>query len=323
MFETELHRWLQTFNAPAIEYFMRAISLFGEEEFYAALMLGIIFGVDRKKGFLLTQVLLWVSLTTALLKNAIALPRPVDVDTLVKDVTGERNFPSPFVARGASGFFELLPPDVVAYFRALPHIDYGFPSGHCSSSVATWGSAAILFRRRWLIWVTIGMVVLMPLSRMYLGRHFMADVLGGLVLGLLFILAVILIERNTGRRDQGEQATPLSILVKVVLPAGCIIAFPAVSSEAAMLLGVNLGQLLTDRMLPPQFPQRIPLRLLAVIIAAFSFFGTAVGLALLATAIHPAHSTLLSTVVRVLAPCLAIVLATEAGVILERRRQAN
>ena len=196
MFETELHRWLQTFNAPAIEYFMRAVSVFGEEEFYALLMLGVIFGVDRRKGFLLTQVLLWASLTTALLKHAFALPRPVDVDTLVKDITGERNCPSPFVARGASGFFDLLPPDVVAYFRAQPHISYGFPSGHCSSSVATCGSAAILFRRSWLIWATTAMIILMPISRMYLGRHFLADVLGGLVLGLLFILAAIIIERK-------------------------------------------------------------------------------------------------------------------------------
>jgi membrane-associated phospholipid phosphatase len=323
MFETEFHRWLQTFNAPVIEYIMRGITFFGQEEFYALLMLGVIFGVDRKKGFLLTQILLWVSLTTAFLKHAIALPRPVDVDTLVKDITGERNVPSPFVAHGAGGFFDLLPPDVVAYFRALPHIDYGFPSGHCSSSVATWGSAAILFRRTWLIWATAGMFVLMPLSRIYLGRHFLADVLGGLVLGLLFILVAILIERNAGKEGAPEWQTWLSIFIKFVLPAVCIIAYPPVASEAAMLLGVNLGQLLTTRMLPAPVSRSISMRLIAVLIAALAFFGTAVGLALLATALHPAHSTLLSTVVRVLAPCIAIVLATKAGTVIARRTQTN
>jgi membrane-associated phospholipid phosphatase len=323
MFETELHRWLQTFNAPAIEYFMRAVSVFGEEEFYALLMLGVIFGVDRRKGFLLTQVLLWASLTTALLKHAFALPRPVDVDTLVKDITGERNCPSPFVARGASGFFDLLPPDVVAYFRAQPHISYGFPSGHCSSSVATCGSAAILFRRSWLIWATTGMIILMPISRMYLGRHFLADVLGGLVLGLLFILAAIIIERKAGPEPALDRPTLLSIVFKFLLPAGCILAFPAVASEAAMLLGVNLGQALTAHMLPAPMPQSIPHRLLSILMAALAFFGTAVGLALLATVLFPAHPAILSTIVRILAPCVAIGLATEAGIIVERRRQSK
>jgi hypothetical protein len=167
------------------------------------------------------------------------------------------------------------------------------------------------------------MIILMPISRMYLGRHFLADVLGGLVLGLLFILVAILIERKDRVRPTTDRPTLLSIVFKFVLPAGCIIAFPAVASEAAMLLGVNLGQALTARMLPAPVPRSIPHRLLSVLMAALAFFGTAIGLALLATALHPAHSALLSTIVRILAPCIAIGLATEAGIIMARRRQTK
>ena len=320
MFQTELHRWLQTFNAPVIEYVMRAISLFGEEEFYALLMLVVIFGVDRKKGFLLTQVLLWVALTTAVLKSAFALPRPVDVDALVQDIPGERNVPTPFTGRGASGIFDLLPPDVVAYFRAQPHISFGFPSGHCSTSVATCGSAAILFRRTWLIWATVAMIVLMPLSRMYLGRHFLSDVLGGLVLGLLFILAAILIDRTRGSATEGAVRRSIPYVLLFILPAGCIFALPAASGEAAMLLGVNLGKTLSDRMLPDPGPRGLALRLLSITIAALSFFGIAIGLAMLASAVRPGDPAHPSTILRVLAPCLAIILATKAEALIYHRR---
>ena len=127
MFQTDMHRWLQSFSAPIIEYLMRGISFLGEEELLAVVMLAVIFGVDRKRGFLLTQVLLWTAIVTAILKSTFALPRPIDVDAYVRDITGERNVPTPFTTRGAAGFLDLLPPDVVGYFRSMPQISFGFP----------------------------------------------------------------------------------------------------------------------------------------------------------------------------------------------------
>jgi membrane-associated phospholipid phosphatase len=59
----------------------------------------------------------------------------------------------------------------------------GFPSGHTQSAVVIWGYLAAQARKTWL-WVAAGLlIVLIPLSRIYLGVHFPTDLLGGYVIG--------------------------------------------------------------------------------------------------------------------------------------------
>lgn len=311
MFQTDIHRWLQSSGTPFLDLIMRGISILGEEEFLALVMLAVIFGVERKRGFLLTQVLLWTAIVTSVLKDAFALPRPVDVDGLVRDLTGERNVPTPYTGRGATGFLDLLPPDVVAYFRSMPQISFGFPSGHCSTTIGVTGSAAILWRRPWLLFATAALVLLMPLSRMYLGRHFLADVLGGVALGFLAILVVILIQRDAPTIRPSRFFSTLTVAALFALPALCIVLFPgAPADEAAMLIGVNLGQAWVERMLP-QTPRGAGtwMRVLHVIIALASFIGFVVGFRTLGHAI-PGAGTTGETVSRLLAPCCAIILAS-------------
>lgn len=311
MFQTDIHRWLQSFGTPFLDLVMRGISVSGEEEFLALIMLGVIFGVERRRGFLLTQVLLWTAIVTSILKDAFALPRPVDVDALVRDVTGERNIPTPYTGRGAGSFLDLLPPDVVAYFRSMPHISFGFPSGHCSTTIGVSGSAAILWRKPWLLFTTVALVVLMPLSRMYLGRHFLADVLGGIVLGFLAVFIVILIQRDAPTPRPAGFIRFLNVIALGALPALCIALFPgAPADEAAMLLGVNLGQAWSDRMLPEYYPSRGRwIRILHVAIGLISFIGfVAMFRVILRT--MPALGGAGATLSRMLAPCCAIVLTS-------------
>ena len=68
---------------------------------------------------------------------------------------------------------------------------YGFPSAHTSLSVAVYGFLAVLIARelapvrRWLPYVGAALLIIpIGFSRLYLGAHWLSDVLGGLVLGL-------------------------------------------------------------------------------------------------------------------------------------------
>ena len=71
-----------------------------------------------------------------------------------------------------------------------------FPSGHAMSSTVTYGALALVFLpvlpRRWRP-VALGVVVLVVLaistSRLFLGVHFVSDVIGGIVLGLAWLAA--------------------------------------------------------------------------------------------------------------------------------------
>ena len=68
---------------------------------------------------------------------------------------------------------------------------YAFPSHHASLSVAVYGFLAVLIAReldptrRWLPYVGAALLIIpIGFSRLYLGAHWLSDVLGGLALGL-------------------------------------------------------------------------------------------------------------------------------------------
>ena len=87
-------------------------------------------------------------------------------------------------------------------------------------------------RRRWLRWtLVLGWPLLMAISRMYLGRHFLADVLAGWLLGTCIgVLAWQLMPALPGLRRL--QPPVLLVLVRVLASA-------------------SLGPPLSPRALPP------------------------------------------------------------------------
>ncbi|WP_454720405.1 MULTISPECIES: phosphatase PAP2 family protein [Cupriavidus] len=72
---------------------------------------------------------------------------------------------------------------------------FSFPSGHAASSMVTYGFLAFLLclRQRWRVRVpvvalTVVAVALICLSRLYLGMHWLSDVLAGCALGFAWIV---------------------------------------------------------------------------------------------------------------------------------------
>ncbi|NDW12388.1 phosphatase PAP2 family protein [Bacteroides sp. 214] len=62
---------------------------------------------------------------------------------------------------------------------------YGFISGHTTFSFAFATFTALLFRYRYYTWTVALWAVVMAYSRIYLGVHFLTDIAGGLIAGLL------------------------------------------------------------------------------------------------------------------------------------------
>lgn len=74
-----------------------------------------------------------------------------------------------------------------------------FPSGHTAATVALWGALAVLASERArsalvrgiVLALAFGLPLLVASSRLYRGMHFFTDVLGGALLGGLWLLATV------------------------------------------------------------------------------------------------------------------------------------
>lgn len=93
---------------------------------------------------------------------------------------------------------------------------YSFPSGHAMSSMMVYGVAALLlvrlfprFRRVWVVSAALW-ILLIGFSRIYLGVHWLSDVVAGFAAGFAFVYAVARWHRLSGRTTRpGQTHSPL------------------------------------------------------------------------------------------------------------------
>ncbi len=190
MFETEPIIYLQSHGTPWFTFLLILITTLGSPAFLVAITVITTFGVDFKRGFLLFQLLIWTILVTEILKVLVAFPRPDFVDNRVLNLESGLKNTSPFKGNGPEGIFGLPDKQILKAFRlqeAFTLSPFGFPSGHVALTTALWGGNATIFNSKIIRIFTPFMIVVMAFSRVYLGRHFIEDVLGGAIVGLIFL----------------------------------------------------------------------------------------------------------------------------------------
>ncbi len=134
---------------------MEFFSFLGTEEFFLLLLPVLYWSVDAALGLRVGVLLLVSGGINGFLKLGFSDPRPYWVDTRVTVSGAETSF--------------------------------GLPSGHAQNAVAVWGTVADRIKKSWG-WIAAGVVILLiSLSRIYLGVHFPTDVLGGWVAGALIL----------------------------------------------------------------------------------------------------------------------------------------
>ena len=84
---------------------------------------------------------------------------------------------------------------------------YSFPSGHTTTAVAIFGSLAVVWKNKMTRFLCILVIALIGFSRVYLGVHYLSDVLGGLACGLIVLAALYALFRAA---DQNTRMLPLT-----------------------------------------------------------------------------------------------------------------
>lgn len=144
---------------PGLHGFFLLITQLGSEQAYVVLLALYYWLVDPSSGRRLGLLLGLNFALNSLLKQALDLPRPYQLDPSLASAEAVETGTGP-----------------------------GFPSGHAQGAALFWGYLALRHPRRWLLVLSPLLVVLVSLSRVYLGVHFPLDVLGGVAIGLGVLL---------------------------------------------------------------------------------------------------------------------------------------
>ena len=89
------------------------------------------------------------------------------------------------------------------FFGAIPPDSYSFPSGHSLGAFCFYGALAVILTDRlenfWLktiVWIlSLAMIALVGISRIYLGVHYPSDVVAGYAVAFIWVMTIAIGDR--------------------------------------------------------------------------------------------------------------------------------
>jgi membrane-associated phospholipid phosphatase len=145
-----------------VDAFMRFMSFVGSGVLYVSAIAVTFWCVSPRAGARATVVLGLSGMLNGLLKLLFHLPRPVWTDSKIKPYQ--------------------------------PLTSFGTPSGHAQNAAVAWGLLATEVRRRLVALAAVVVMILIGVSRIYLGVHSVDQVFVGWAIGAALLAAALLVE---------------------------------------------------------------------------------------------------------------------------------
>ncbi len=153
-FELNIIRAIQSIANPFLDGLFQFITMFGEEAILIPLIAVIYWAFNKKMG----EYIAYASLTSVLVNGAI------------KDI---------FKAKRPIG------EPGIRSLKVETATGYSFPSGHTQGTASFWGAIAIYLKKNYMYAISALIIILVAISRLYLGVHYPKDVLFGAIFGIL------------------------------------------------------------------------------------------------------------------------------------------
>lgn len=272
MFRTDLNHWLQQWDHSFVYWFFEGVSTLGTSLVLIVLLYSVMIGVNFRKGFGVANMFFYVVLLTILFKTMVDYPRPMAVDTTLNGFGRKANTEN-LIKLQPKGFFDTFSQPLLQKIRSQKAAREGFPSGHTSLITAIMLGMALIFQRRWLWYLSAIIIVLMMFSRMYLARHYLGDVLGGLGVGLVFTVVIYTIWQRLCNSEKTTHAATYFMLFPLLF----IPLYPWFQSFiTGTFIGLNLSYVIIHRVWgSPQYSERTALRVASVaVFVVIAFLST-------------------------------------------------
>ena len=170
----EVLYFLESIRNPILDAIMSVLTYLGSEIAFLAFAMGVFWCFDKRRGYYLMTVGYVGVIINQFLKIMCMIPRPWVIDPNFTTVAG---------AQADAG-------------------GYSFPSGHTQNSTGTFGSILTFSKKRWLRALLIAFIVIVPLTRMYLGVHTPLDVGVSLLIGGVLVLTLYPLFELTNKKPR-------------------------------------------------------------------------------------------------------------------------
>jgi len=147
--------FFHSISSPLLDQAAQLVTILGEQSVYMIVLAVFFWGVSKKTGLIMSATLLISLWINNFLKLLFHTPRPFEV---MEGIQGKR-------LQTATG--------------------YSFPSGHTQGASSFYTTLFYLFKKPVVRIISVLIILLVGLSRIYLGVHWPVDVLGGWGLGIL------------------------------------------------------------------------------------------------------------------------------------------
>lgn len=168
----EIIKFIQSFSSPLFDKFFILATMMAEESFFMIAAVFIFWCVDKNLGYRLGFSYLSNGVINSGIKESLKVPRPI----------GEPGILSKYLETAGG---------------------YSFPSGHSQLAASFWTSIMARAKKGWVYVLGAFFILLVGISRLYLGVHRPIDVLAGIAVGVIWVIIsnyMFDIAERTGRK---------------------------------------------------------------------------------------------------------------------------